>query len=55
MRAEAIEELSKKRPPPASNLTKDEWKAMDDLKKDEKIMILPADKGKCLVVMEREE
>ena len=55
MRAEAIEELSRKRPPPASNLSKEEWKAMKDLKKDESIMVLPADKGKCLVVMDRAE
>ena len=55
MRAEAIEELSKERPKPASNLTKEEWNALNDLKKDDEIMILPADKGKCLVVMDRTE
>ena len=54
-RAEAIEEISKERPPPNSNLSKDEWKALNELKKDNDIMILPADKGKCLVVMDTEE
>ena len=40
---------------PKSNLSADEWKALKSLKDDKNIMILPADKGKCLVVMDREE
>ena len=49
-----IEELKKAEVPP-SNLTAREWKALNTLKKDEEIMILPADKGKCLVVMDRKD
>ena len=38
---------------PKSNLTLEERKAMTRLKKDDSIVILQADKGKCLVVMNR--
>ena len=56
MRAEAIQELMKdKNKKPPSNLTSDNWKAMKSLKKDDNIMVLPADKGKCLVVMDRKD
>jgi hypothetical protein len=54
LRAEIIEELSKAKPP-KSNLKAEEWKALKKLKDDEEIMVLPADKGKCLVVMDRKE
>ena len=54
MRAEAIAELEKAKIP-KSNLNPEEWKALKSLKDDEKVMVLPADKGKCLVVMDREE
>ena len=54
LRAEIVEELGKAKVP-ASNLTKEEWKAMKKLKEDEDIVVLPADKGKCLVVMDKEE
>ncbi|XP_072018481.1 uncharacterized protein [Amphiura filiformis] len=37
------------------NLTKVEKKALRDLKKEESIMILPADKGKATVVLDKEE
>ena len=40
---------------PISNLPKNEIKALEDLRRDKSIVILPADKGKCLVVMDREE
>lgn len=40
---------------PKSNLTPGEWKALTTLKKDDNITILPADKGKCLVVMDTQE
>jgi hypothetical protein len=35
------------------NLTKDEKKALKDLKKEESIMILPADKGKATVIVDK--
>ena len=37
------------------NLTVAEVKAINTLKKDESIIITPAEKGKALVVMDREE
>ena len=54
LRHEIIEELSKAKAPP-SNLTANEWKVLKGLRDDEEIMVLPADKGKCLVVMDRDE
>ncbi|XP_072021904.1 uncharacterized protein [Amphiura filiformis] len=36
-----------------SNLSKEEKRALVDLKKDDKIMILPADKGKSTVVLNK--
>ena len=54
LRAEVIERLSKAKLP-SSNLTTEEWKAMKTLKDDKNVMILPADKGKCLVVMDKED
>ena len=38
---------------PSSNLTPDELKALKGLKTDENIVILPADKGRVTVVMDR--
>ena len=38
--------------PPKSNITRKERKALQDLKKEESIFILPADKGKATVLME---
>ena len=40
---------------PKSNLTAEEWRAMKSLREDKDIVILPADKGKCLVVMDTKE
>ena len=37
---------------PTSNISKDERKALYDLKKDKDIMILPADKGRATVIMD---
>ena len=41
--------------PPLSNIAKEERKALEDLKKVSSITILPANKGKCTVVMDKEE
>ena len=38
--------------PPACNVTKKERQALNDLKKDNNIVILPADKGKITVVLD---
>ena len=40
---------------PKPNLSKQESKALNDLRKDDSIVILPADKGKCLVIMDNTE
>ncbi|XP_072025298.1 uncharacterized protein [Amphiura filiformis] len=37
--------------PPQYNLSKNEFSALESLKKDENITILPADKGRCTVVL----
>ena len=37
------------------NLNKDEREAVDCLTKDENVVIVPADKGRCLVVLNRED
>ena len=48
-------EILKDAKPPPSNLTKNERDAIQSLKKNNDIVILPADKGKCTVVMDKEE
>ena len=40
---------------PIPNLSKTESKALKELREDESIVILPADKGKCLVIMDNDE
>ena len=40
---------------PATNITLEERKALKELKKDESIIILPADKGKATVILDRKE
>ena len=38
-----------------SNLTKEELKAINNLRRDQSIIITPADKGKALVIMDKDE
>ena len=38
---------------PPSNISKEERKALADLKKDQNILILPSDKGRCTVVVDK--
>ena len=40
---------------PASNVSKHEKRASSDLKKDESIVIMKADKGNCFVMMDRSD
>ena len=54
LRAEVTETIQQAKVP-KSNLNRNEIKAMKELKNDEDIIILPADKGKCLVVMDRKD
>ena len=51
VRAEAAKVISASRPP-KSNLNKSERNAIKDLRNDDSITILPADKGRCTVVMD---
>ena len=41
--------------PPKQNLTKGEKEALETLSKDKSIMLLPADKGRMMVVMDTDE
>ena len=45
----------KKMQPPRQNLTKEEYKALEELRKDKTRMILTADKGVSIVVLDRDE
>ena len=44
----------KRAEPPASNLTQSEWRAIKSLQRDDSIIILPADKGKATVILDKE-
>ena len=50
-----IETILKKIKPPKSNITIEERRALAELRKDKSKIILTADKGVSLVVMDREE
>ena len=54
LRAEIVGAIKGSKPP-KSNLTRDERQALKDLKKNEEITILPADKGKATVVMDKKD
>ena len=50
-----VKAVPKKCQPPRNNITKEEQKALNELRKDSSRVILTADKGTCLVVMDRDE
>ena len=54
MRAE-VKAVLKKVHHPKANITRSEQKALSELKKDNNRVILTADKGTCLVIMDKEE
>ena len=54
LRAE-VKNILKKAHPPKPNITKEEQKAIENLRKDDTQIVLTADKGVALVVMKREE
>ena len=54
LRAEVTEILIKAKQP-KQNLTKTQTQALRELREDDSIVIVPADKGKCLVVMDRDD
>ena len=54
LRADVVNVLRRARPA-VSNISKDERKALSSLKKENSIQILPADKGRATVIMDKEE
>ena len=40
---------------PKSNLNKDQRQALKDLSKEKSILVLPADKGRCTIVMDTDD
>ena len=50
-----VKAILKKTPPPRHNLTKDEQNAIGELKRDKTRVVLTADKGVSLVVMDKEQ
>ena len=54
LRAE-VKNILKKAHPPKPNITKEEWKVIERLRKDDNHIVLMADKGMALVVMKRED
>ena len=52
-RAEIYGVLKQAKPPKQQNLTREERRALKDLKSDENIVIIRADKGNCTVVMNK--
>ena len=55
LRAEVKGALKPSKPPPQSNITKEEKIALKELRKDSSIMILPADKGRATVKMDSDK
>ena len=51
IRALVTSAINSWRPPPRKNITSEEEKALRDLAKDKSVTILPADKGRAVVVM----
>ena len=50
-----VKSITKGTKPPKSNISKEEARAMKELKKDQDRMVLTADKGVSMVVMDRED
>ena len=50
-----VKTILRKMKPPKSNISLDEQKVMEELRKDNTRVILTADKGVSLVVMKKEE
>ena len=50
-----VKAILKKIQLPKYNITREEHKALEELRKDKNRIILTADKGVCMVVMDRED
>jgi len=55
LRNKVADVLSKNKTPTRSNITREERTALVGLSKDKDILVLPADKGRCTVVMDKTE
>ena len=55
LRADVSRILKKSRTPPTANLTREEFRAMKELKSDRDHIILTADKGVALIVMDKSD
>jgi len=51
VRALVTSAINSWRPPPRKNISREEEKALEDLAKDKSVTILPANKGRAVVVM----
>ena len=54
LRSEVVKIVSKSKPP-SSNISKEEREAIKSLKKDDSIVILPADKGRTTVILNKQD
>jgi len=54
LRSEVVKIVSKSKPP-SSNISKAEREAIKSLKKDDSIVILPADKGRTTVILNKQD
>ena len=55
LRAKVVNTIGKHGNINDQSITKKERKAIEDLRKDENVMILPADKGRTTIVMDKQE
>ena len=53
-RAEIARNLKQTRPP-KPNISKEEWKAIKELRSDKECLVVTADKGVALVVLDKKE
>ena len=55
LRSKVVNILNKNEKVKEQNVGKDEWDAIDNLRKDDSIIVLPADKGRVTVVMNKKD
>ena len=54
LRAKVVNILSRNDNIKVRNISKEEWMAMESLKKDDMIMVLPTDKGRVTMMMKKD-
>lgn len=55
LRFDVTKVLRTAKPPPGTNLSKEEWKALRDLQERQDIVILPADKGRAVCILTQDQ